>query len=246
MTGVLVYTPRMQWVDNEGAPYALATAQFYLTNSTTPHAIYQDADLGTPYVNPVTADDAGMFPPIYLDKNVQYRMVVKDETAAFTIADVDPVNALFSVGASDIEDGAIEAKLGYTPVDPDNAVFTSPARLTFASPVTALHVDDVGFRGSPPNIKNTNYTLSLDDAGYLLIHDDVSNFTWTIPNNADVSFPVGACFYVAVLNTGTISLHRDTDVALRTAGSGTDGDITVNQYDLLCVRQTAVDQWVAK
>lgn len=245
MSGITLYMPKMQFVDANGEPYAFATAQFYLTGTTTPHAIYQDAALNTPLTNPVAADDTGLFPAIYLDNQYIYRMVAKNQSSSVTIADIDPVNALFSVGASDIEDGAIEAKLGYTPVDPANAQFTAPARMTITrGEITSLNSDDIGFRGAPAVIENVNYTLILDDSGCLMVHDDTSNYTWTIPNHSSVPFPVGTHFLVSVQSTGNITLHRDTDVSLRNAGDSTDDDVVANEYAYLVVTQVAQDEWV--
>lgn len=52
---------------------------FYLTGTSTPQNTYTDADLATPHDNPVEADAAGDFPPIYLDPSLPaYRVDRKD------------------------------------------------------------------------------------------------------------------------------------------------------------------------
>jgi hypothetical protein len=52
-----------------------AKLYFYLTGTTTPQSVYQDFDLTTAHANPVVADSAGVFAPIYLDPSVEaYRV----------------------------------------------------------------------------------------------------------------------------------------------------------------------------
>ncbi len=79
-------------LDANGTPISSATLTFYLTGTTTPAAIYADADMNTTLSNPLTADSAGRFAPVYLDNAVTYRVVLKDASGT-SIKDVDPVNA---------------------------------------------------------------------------------------------------------------------------------------------------------
>lgn len=67
-----------------------AQANFYLTGTTTRTNTYTDAALTTPHTNPVLADAAGVFPVIYLDPDVIYRLVLNDEDLAL-IYDEDPI-----------------------------------------------------------------------------------------------------------------------------------------------------------
>jgi hypothetical protein len=61
-----------------------------VTETTTPTNVYADADLATPLSNPVVADAAGEFVPIYLDPSVTYRAILYDQ---FDVEqwDVDPL-----------------------------------------------------------------------------------------------------------------------------------------------------------
>jgi hypothetical protein len=72
-----------------GDNYASAKYYFYISGTTTPAAIYTDADRTTQHTNPVIADAGGVFAPIWLDPLVMYRRVLKT-TAGATISDIDP------------------------------------------------------------------------------------------------------------------------------------------------------------
>jgi len=117
-------------VTTANAPLNGGKAYFYLTTTTTLEDVFEDAALGTPLSNPVVANSAGFFPElVYLDPTKTYRLVLKTSAGA-TIFDADPINtaeggtgietadiADGAVTAPKMADGAIEAKLGYTPAD---------------------------------------------------------------------------------------------------------------------------------
>jgi hypothetical protein len=59
--------------------------------STTPLTTYSDSALATPHANPVVADANGVFPEIYLQEGVAYRVVLKNSgetTTYFTLDDI--------------------------------------------------------------------------------------------------------------------------------------------------------------
>lgn len=242
----LTYTPQIQYTDANSQVYAFAIATFYLTGTSTPATIYEDSDLSVTMTNPVVADDKGLFPAVYLDENSEYRLKITNADVSVTIIDVDPVNALVSIGAAQIQDGAIEAKLGYTPVNPDAAVFTTIARFTPSVPIAQLHTDDIGYMGAPEDVIDADHTLTLDDTGKLFVHDDTSDYNLTLPLFADVAWPIGHKFYLSVQNTGNTTIVRDSGVTLRISGSGSDADVEFGQYTLVEVRKVNTDDWVAQ
>lgn len=67
-----------------------ATLTFYESGTTTKVDVYADAGLQTPLSNPVVADSAGEFVPIYLDPTVDYRALLHDEDDVL-LWDVDPL-----------------------------------------------------------------------------------------------------------------------------------------------------------
>lgn len=113
-----------------GLPLNGGKAYFYLTTTTTLEDVFEDDALATPLANPVVADSAGFFPElVYLDPTKEYRCVIKTAAGA-TLADADPINTPSGgsgIETADIEDGAvtgpkladgaIEVKLGYTPLN---------------------------------------------------------------------------------------------------------------------------------
>lgn len=82
--------PLFDIVDSVGAPIAGAKAYFYLTGTTTLTDTYTTSALSTPNTNPVIADSAGRFPPIYLDPAISYRMRIYD-AADVLLIDRDPI-----------------------------------------------------------------------------------------------------------------------------------------------------------
>ncbi len=98
-----------------------AKAFFYQTGTTTPQNTYQDADLNTPHTNPVVADSAGKFPPIWFNSALpRYKLILKT-SADVTVYTVDPVNQfLFSqaeLGAIFYPRTAAEIAAGVTPTN---------------------------------------------------------------------------------------------------------------------------------
>jgi hypothetical protein len=65
---------------------------FYDTGTTTPRSVFTTAELNVAHANPVVADSAGKFAPIYFDSDHIYRGVLKSSNGATTIFDIDPIN----------------------------------------------------------------------------------------------------------------------------------------------------------
>lgn len=72
-----------------------AKAYFYVSGTSTPATVYQNASLTTPHAVPVVADAAGVFAPIYLDSSVLYKVELQDTNGAVQSGyPVDPCNDL--------------------------------------------------------------------------------------------------------------------------------------------------------
>ena len=87
----LFYLPRQFVVDGSGSPRAGAKLFFYEAGTLTDQDTYSDNALSTPNTNPVVADSAGVFGPIFL-QNDDYRVILKD-SADVQIWDQDNVNS---------------------------------------------------------------------------------------------------------------------------------------------------------
>lgn len=88
-SGYLYFEPRSRPSASNWGPLPGATLTFYITATTTPTQIYSDIGLVTPLPNPVEADSTGLFPTIYLDGSVTYRVILKDQNSV-TLEDTDP------------------------------------------------------------------------------------------------------------------------------------------------------------
>lgn len=68
--------PWIQYQSGSSSVYAGAKLTFYETGTTTKQDTYSDSALTTPNTNPVIADSAGYFSPIYLDQTKTYKAVL--------------------------------------------------------------------------------------------------------------------------------------------------------------------------
>jgi len=81
------FTPRP--VDVSGKSFPGGFYIFYLTGTTTPALVYQDAGLSVPFNGNPTADGTGAFPPIFMDSGIIYRVQLFNAAGQLQ-KDVDP------------------------------------------------------------------------------------------------------------------------------------------------------------
>jgi hypothetical protein len=97
-----------------------------------------------------------------------------------------------------------------------------------------------------PNSLSDAYTLVLIDAGKALIHPaaDTTARTWTIPDNASVTFAVGTVITIAnTYGAGIISLAITTDT-LYLAGSSLTGTRSISSGGLATLLKVASTTWM--
>lgn len=71
--------------------------------------------------------------------------------------------------------------------------------------------------------KNSAYTFALTDRGKRFVHNDTTAYTWTIPLNSAVAFPIGTMLNLRNLTgTGVITIAKTAGVVLRKPGASTD------------------------
>lgn len=140
MAADLFYLPFRPVIDANGLPVAGAKLYFYATGTTTPQAIYSTSALSTQLTNPVEANAAGVFPNIYLNDALDYRLVIKDAAGA-TLYDLDPYIAGVAGEKGDTGDtgptGTVSGASTFVvdttqPATPSNG--TSQALLEFTTP----------------------------------------------------------------------------------------------------------------
>ncbi|NBU79961.1 MAG: tail fiber protein, partial [Sphingomonadaceae bacterium] len=78
MAEQLFYLPFRPAISASGLVVPGAQLFFYSTGTTTKLPVYADADLTTELPNPVQANAAGVWPSIYLNDSLIYRVVLKD------------------------------------------------------------------------------------------------------------------------------------------------------------------------
>lgn len=88
-------------------------AYFYQSGTTTPQAVYQDADLTVPHANPVVADFLGLLPAIYMNPGLRYKLTLKT-SADVDLYTSDPINDQIPPTYTQT---AAEVSAGVTPVD---------------------------------------------------------------------------------------------------------------------------------
>lgn len=89
MAGNLFYLPRQVPIDS-GVVVPGAKATFTETGTTNPQNTYTDVALTTPHANPVVADSAGVFAPIYFDPTFgDYRVRLTDSDDVLIYQDDD-------------------------------------------------------------------------------------------------------------------------------------------------------------
>lgn len=85
----LFYLPFRPALDANGIVAPGARLFFFLTQTSIPQKIYADAALTIELENPVGANAAGVWPSIYMDPSLTYRVVLKDQDGV-TLNEVDP------------------------------------------------------------------------------------------------------------------------------------------------------------
>ena len=127
--------------DNNSSPIEGAQWLFCATGTLTPQAVYTTAALDTEHSNPVVADAAGRFPPIYFDASLSYRGILKNAAGAtLSGMDIDPINAGI---ASALAASAGAALVGFLQSGTGAVARTADAKLKDL----ALSVKDFGAAG---------------------------------------------------------------------------------------------------
>jgi hypothetical protein len=92
MAAFQIFTqPSQQALDTAANVLSGATLTFTLTGTSTPTNAYSDSSLSTPVANPLSANSAGVWAPIFLDPAVTYRIVLKTQAGA-VLQTWDPAN----------------------------------------------------------------------------------------------------------------------------------------------------------
>lgn len=83
--------PSQQALDTAANVLSGATLTFSLTGTSTPTNAYSNSTLTTPLANPLSANSAGVFVPVFLDPAIVYRVILKTQAGA-VLQTWDPAN----------------------------------------------------------------------------------------------------------------------------------------------------------
>ena len=136
MAAELFYLPFRPAINANGLTISGAKLHFYAAGTTTPQAVYADSSLTTPLTNPVTANSAGVWPAIYLNDALTYRVVLKD-AAGVTLNDADP----YLASITDTLTEELQAIASDTATD---AATASSAAADAEAYATAMLVENLG------------------------------------------------------------------------------------------------------
>lgn len=93
------------------------------------------------------------------------------------------------------------------------------------------------------NTRNASYTLALTDNNKHLYHSNSSAYTWTIPPNSSVAFPIGATVTFVNDGSGNVTIAQGSGVTIVLAGAGTTGNRTLAQYGMVTALKVGTDRW---
>lgn len=90
MSAFRYFTPYQTALDTAGVTLPGAKLYFYQSGTATPLATYSDDALSQSNTNPVEADAGGLFPAIFLQPSVDYKVILTDEDGN-QLWEADPV-----------------------------------------------------------------------------------------------------------------------------------------------------------
>lgn len=165
-----------------------AKLYWYASGTSTPLATYADEDLTVPNTNPVVADAAGRFPPIYLQQ-ADYKMVLTTATGTpmSPLVTRDPISGLDPLV---ILSGAAGAGLiGVSHAE------TYPAATLGDRFKKTVFITDAPYNAAPsPAISTTAIQAALNSgAAHIVFPDSTWKFgALTVPSNVTIDVQSGA------------------------------------------------------
>lgn len=170
MATQIFFPPVFQASDANGAPLSGALLYFYETASSTPLTVYQDSGKVAQHTNPVVADTAGMFAPIYTEA-AQYKVVLKT-SAGVTVQTVDPITvnaALLTIESTDAGASAAPTLTLYRN-SASPAASDVGGKIAFTGKDSAGNTTEYGgiysiFSGVTNGNENSSLVLSIANAG---------------------------------------------------------------------------------
>lgn len=100
----------------------------------------------------------------------------------------------------------------------------------------------IGYLDIPQVVQNANATFGLSDRGKHWIKNNTTAYTWTIPLNSAVAFPIGTAILLVNDNaTGAVTIARTSGVAL--LNGATDANYTLAVNSAVTIVKIGTDRW---
>ena len=145
-------------LDLNGVPLQGAKLEFFITGTSTPLAIFTDDALAVAHTNPVIADSAGRFAPIYL-QNLDYKAILS--TSADVVIDtIDPVHGASAIPTT----GTLSKVVDYTVTLGDKGSLILVDATSGAKTITLVGATDE-FQIAVKKIDSSANTVTIDGSG---------------------------------------------------------------------------------
>jgi hypothetical protein len=99
--------------------------------------------------------------------------------------------------------------------------------------------------GSPQTAKTTSYSVVSTDQDKHIYFTNSGDVNLNIPNNGEVSWPVGTTIQVVVKssNSANVIVTPNTNVSLYLAGNSTSSTRTITTYGMATLLNVAANTW---
>lgn len=155
----------------------------------------------------------------------------------------------FSTTGASITDTNSDSNVHYIPVTTQTSgsltatkITTTTRTFSFQPSTGLLTVPQIQASGKvnstrPENVQTGSYTLQLTDAGGVVVMNNSSTATITVPPDSSVAFPDGTVIYVYRAGSANATLAAGSGVTLTATG-------VMSQYEELYIRKRASNSWV--
>lgn len=99
--------------------------------------------------------------------------------------------------------------------------------------------------GSPQTAKTTSYSIASTDQDKHIYFTNSGDVILNIPNNNEISWPVGSTIQVVVksTNSANVVVTPNTNVSLYLAGNSTSSPRTILTYGMATLLNVAANTW---
>jgi hypothetical protein len=173
-------------------------------------------------------------------------LLINRNGSTANVVEQGPAIQLFDTGAGTAS--AIQHSGGQTEFWQFNGSWVQTHRVTSTDILQCVDaggtMQDVGFKNLPGNVKNANYTLVIGDSGKVIINTSGGPFTYTIPSNASVAYPVGTVLTFMGVSGSSLSIAINSDTMVLAGTGGTVGTRTLVNSGIATAIKSQATQWI--